>query len=418
VDVFFKATEPPPDPDAWVFDAPSGTYRNPRLADRLREKARKLSVFFSLVRWIVAPPGARCQTVCRIDVETSQLVELHEGQRLPETEVKVTTVDVKLREYGTAVPFTSLNEDLDPKSPGPVQSALVGLLTRTYNAMIGGALKSTPLKYVPLVRLHSLTPLGVGPDWHLGTDLTKPRFKGLLARLPFFRDRRRPIIATRNLIAEDIELLADYLTTTYHTPLIEGVYLVMVAQARAFTHVRQDRARFIPLAAYAQYREPMLGEIGKVGQVRLIATNENVLPMVGKSGCLGEAVIFGEEAVAAVEALEPELRCAVPANYGRDKAVAWYAIMAAKLLYDTRAIHVTSAPVPPTLRERAAALGRRIKAAPRIAYATGMHKARYGLAILVAGGHSSIHSSIHGSNVHKGTFGYDEDDCSTCRRAG
>ena len=48
------------------------------------------------------------------------------------------------------------------------------------------------------------------------------------------------------------------------------------------------------------------------------------------------------------EAMAPELRAAIPSDFGRSKAVAWYGILAFKLIWDTgnageaRVVHVTS----------------------------------------------------------------------------
>jgi len=63
---------------------------------------------------------------------------------------------------------------------------------------------------------------------------------------------------------------------------------------------------------------------------------------------LGESIFFGQDSVAMAEVLTPELRAAMPADFGRSKAVAWYGILEFGMIWDTanageaRVVHVTS----------------------------------------------------------------------------
>jgi len=50
---------------------------------------------------------------------------------------------------------------------------------------------------------------------------------------------------------------------------------------------------------------------------------------------LGEGVVFGDDAVAIAEAMAPELRAAIPGDFGRSRAVAWYGILAFDIIWDT-----------------------------------------------------------------------------------
>ena len=67
------------------------------------------------------------------------------------------------------------------------------------------------------------------------------------------------------------------------------------------------------------------GEVGRWEHIRLLKTNHNgALGKVGTGSVLGEGVVFGRDAVAMAEVLTPELRAAIPGDFGRSKAVAWY----------------------------------------------------------------------------------------------
>ena len=82
--------------------------------------------------------------------------------------------------------------------------------------------------------------------------------------------------------------------------------------------------------------------------VVLCANNSAALGKVGTGSVLGEGVVFGKDAVALAEVMSPELRAAIPGDFGRAKAVAWYGILQAGIIWDTgnagqaRIIHVGS----------------------------------------------------------------------------
>ena len=93
------------------------------------------------------------------------------------------------------------------------------------------------------------------------------------------------------------------------------------------------------------------GEIGRLENIRFIEVN-NTSALSGSKGSgsvLGEAVFFGDDAVAMAVAQDPELRAAIPQDYGRVQGVAWYGILEFGCVWDTanageaKIVHVTSA---------------------------------------------------------------------------
>ena len=64
---------------------------------------------------------------------------------------------------------------------------------------------------------------------------------------------------------------------------------------------------------------------------------------------LGEAVIFGDDAVVMAVASDPELRVAIPGEYGTQHGIAWIGLLAYGIEWNTatdgeaRIIYVTSA---------------------------------------------------------------------------
>jgi len=59
--------------------------------------------------------------------------------------------------------------------------------------------------------------------------------------------------------------------------------------------------------------------------------------VIGTSAYKGGAVFFGEDAVLKAVAIAPEIREKIPADFGRDKALAWYGLLAYQIVWATTA---------------------------------------------------------------------------------
>ena len=89
-----------------------------------------------------------------------------------------------------------------------------------------------------------------------------------------------------------------------------------------------------------------------VEQIRFVEINNTsaLSNAKGSGSVLGEALIFGDDGVALAEVETPELRAAIPGNFGRYQAVAWYGVLAYGLIWnatatagEARVIYVTDA---------------------------------------------------------------------------
>jgi N4-gp56 family major capsid protein len=144
---------------------------------------------------------------------------------------------------------------------------------------------------------------------------------------------------------------------TLHVPRLNGDY-VAIARTLALRGIKRDPA----WEEWKKYTDPAAkynGEVGRIEGVRFVQTNHGTtaatsaaatgLGKVGTGNVLGEAVFFGEDSVVMGEAMAPELRAAIPADFGRSKAVAWYGIFEFGIIWDTgnagqaRIVHVGSA---------------------------------------------------------------------------
>jgi len=146
-----------------------------------------------------------------------------------------------------------------------------------------------------------------------------------------------------------VEEIADYMWDTLRVPKWSGDDYVAICRTLALRGIKRDPT----WEEWKKYNTPEVkanGEVGRLEGVRFIQTNHNnALGKVGTSSVLGECVFFGQDSVALAEVLTPELRAAIPQDFGRSKAVAWYGILAFGIIWDTsnageaRIVRVTSA---------------------------------------------------------------------------
>ena len=59
--------------------------------------------------------------------------------------------------------------------------------------------------------------------------------------------------------------------------------------------------------------------------------------MLGTTSYKGGSVFFGEDAVLKAVAIATEIREKIPADFGRDKALAWYGLLAYQIVWSATA---------------------------------------------------------------------------------
>ena len=146
-----------------------------------------------------------------------------------------------------------------------------------------------------------------------------------------------------------VEEVRDYLFDTLQTPPVEGDDYIAIFRTLGLRGLKRDPS----WEEWHKYTDPQAkfnNEIGRIENVRHIETNHaNALSKTGTGSVLGEGIVFGADSVAMAEVATPELRAAMPDDFGRSKAVAWYGILEFGLIWDTanageaRVVHVNSA---------------------------------------------------------------------------
>lgn len=307
----------------WVWDAPSGTYKQHALSSKIYDASIEKSVFMDHVV-PVDGYGRRMGenvTLQRVsNITEPESAVLTEGVPISEDEFSLTTTTVTPQELGRAIPYTSLADDLsDFDIESPIQRKLRQQMTLVLDTLAAAAFKQLSVKYVPSGLAESTT------ETTLATT------------------------ATSNMNVFHVEEIRDYLFDTLHVPPAEDSDYIGIFRTKSLRGIKRDPS----WEEWHKYTNPTAkfnGEVGRIENIRFVETNHaKALGLKGTGSVLGEGVVFGEDAVAMGEVMTPELRAAVPGDFGRQKAVAWYGILGFNLIWDTanageaKGVHVTSA---------------------------------------------------------------------------
>jgi N4-gp56 family major capsid protein len=311
---------------SWVFDAPTGVYKNHELSSNLRMAAIAECKFMQFVK---PEPGygkkkgesITISRVSNITVPTS--AALVEGTRIPEDEMSMSTQAITVVELGRAVPYNSLAEDLGKFDvEGTIQKKLRDQMALVLDGLAADAFQAGKVKAIP-TGASSLT---------MDTDGTAST------------------AATSNLNVYHIEQIRDYMYSTLNIAPYEGDDYMCLISTKGKRGIMSDPA----WEAWHKYTDPQnkfKSEIGRMENIRFVEVNNTsaLSGSLGTGSVLGEAIFFGDDAVAMAVAEDPELRAAMPQDFGRSKSVAWYGILQfGQIWYDSatageaRVVHVTS----------------------------------------------------------------------------
>jgi len=294
----------------WTFDAATGTFKSHVLSEKLFEAAVAMSVFMDHVSVKPAFGKQRGETLTIIriaEIAEPTSGKLSEVDRIPEDTYAMSTKGITIDDWGRAVPFTSFAQDLSSYNlENSVQRRLRDQQTLTYDTAAATAFKLTKIKYAAT----GLATNNITTNGTFGAA------------------------STVNMNVFHCEEIRDYMFDTLRVPHIDGNY-VGIFRTLGLRGIKRDP----DWQDWHKYTDPQAkynSEVGRMEEIRFIECNHaNALGKVGTGSVLGEGVVFGEEAVAYVEAMSPELRAKMPEDYGRSKGVAWYGLMNLDIIWDT-----------------------------------------------------------------------------------
>ena len=308
----------------WSFDAPTGTYKNHAISRRLYVASVQKCIFMDYVRPVEGFGRKMGDTVTltrvRAITEPTSAV-LTEAQRIPEDSFALSTTSLTVEEYGRALPYTSLADDLGFFDlENPIQMKLRDQMQLSLDSAAATAFQAGQIKYA----ITGAAANNIATNGTFGAA------------------------SSDNMNVWHAEQIRDYLFDTLYAPPYEGDDYIGIFRTLGLRGIKLDPA----WETWHKYTDPEAkynGEVGRIEGIRFVETNHaNALAKVGTNSVLGEGVVFGQDAVALAEVLTPELRASIPGDFGRSKSVAWYGILKFGLVWTTgnageaRVLHVGS----------------------------------------------------------------------------
>jgi N4-gp56 family major capsid protein len=298
----------------WTQDAAAGNniWKNHLISDELLEVAVGQCVMLPFTTPVEAFGKHAGETVNiphRNPLPVPANAELAEDQLMPIDKFTFGSRAITVVEMGRGVMGTNLFSELSVFNMRNIyQKALYQQMEESMDNAVGSAFRSTanvPIVYTP-------------------TSLTGGVFStnGTAAAL-----------ATFALQYAHVEQLSDYLMQTIHVPPVAGTpgHYIMCASTKTLRSVKSSD-KTVSVALYLRQGDLFFrGEQFMVENIRFIqVTREGAMPnTAGTSTVLGDAVLFGDEAVARAEAETPHLRLDTnyQSDFGRRQAAAWYAVL-------------------------------------------------------------------------------------------
>lgn len=312
----------------WDLDVADGVLKNHALSAKVREAAIAQTKF---LQFVDTEPGygrkkGDSVTITRIrNIAEPTSAELNESDRIPIDTFAQSSVTITVKEFGRGVEYNYkaellLHYDLQDR----MQRKLKQQLSLVLDTAAAKAFKTAKITYAP-------TSLTAGTFETSGTPT---------------------VTALQNLTVAHVKTLRDYMADTIHVPGRDGGdQYICLASTKALRGIKNDPEWM----GWRQYADPEMaffrGEVGMIENIRFIEVNHTqaLANNKGSGGVLGEAVFFGDDGVAMAVVEDPELRAAIPGDFGRQKAVAWYGVLNFGVVWDTandgeaRIIRLTSA---------------------------------------------------------------------------
>jgi len=303
----------------WVWDAPSGVFKDHALSSNLRRAAIADAQFMKFARPESGFGKGKGQSITITRVfPLPMAARVSELDRLPSGRPAIDTIQIGVSEWGFKIPMTEFEKNLTHFDlTNQFQRVLRDQMKLTMDDMVATAFKSTPYKYIPQATG------GV-----------------------FDTDGTPSSQADTNLSIADLRAIHDELRTLKVPKFRNGKYIGILS-TKAARGIKND-PEYKDWLAPSTSQPLMDGQMKDVEGFMLLETNHDdaLSDALGSGSVLGEAVFFGADPVVLATIEEPELRAGIPEDLGRFRDVGWVGTIESGLVWDTanyaRVIHVTS----------------------------------------------------------------------------
>lgn len=304
----------------WVTSSLGGYLGNRKLSRTIRHAAQPLQKFrqFCQIKEALGKNKNDLIFFDKISNVATAGGTLVETNTMPETQVTIQTGTIQVTERGNSVPFTGKLETLaEFDVDNIITVALRNDESKVLDSAVADQFKATQLKYACIS-----TSSGAFATRTNGTATST---------------------CTANFDVWHLKECVDKLKTLF-VPKYDGENYICIASINAVRGIK-DHTDFTDAAKYGDPERLFSGEAGRIYGCRIIEES-NYLSNAKGSGALGEAIVFGADAIMEAVALPEEIRAKIPTDYGRARGIAWYGILGFAKIWDytgdgeTHIIHV------------------------------------------------------------------------------
>jgi N4-gp56 family major capsid protein len=253
----------------------------------------------------------------KVSMAETQGGQIGEFQDIPETKFSITKDNLQVTEYGNSIPWTGKLETLSEFNPNqPVQKVIMNDQKKVLDEAVATEMKTSKLCYIATG--------AATQTWDVdGTASTTATTNFNYFHLKEMVD------------AAEMGIFGSGNTGKIIPKFPDGKYVVILS-VKAKRGLFDD-PEFQEAAKFSYPRKLLNGEIMEetVYNCRfVICDNSSALSNAKGSNSIGEALLIGDDSIIEGVALKEELRYKLAVKYGRDKGLAWYAILGFKKPWD------------------------------------------------------------------------------------
>lgn len=303
----------------WTVASDGGYLANKPLSSKLRYVNTAQYIFRQFTR---PEPGFGKQRGESIDFDKISMAvtqggQIGEFQDIPETKFSITKDNLQVTEWGNSIPWTGKLETLSEFNPNqPVQKVILNDEKQVIDNAVATEMKTSKLCYIATG--------AATQTWDVdGTASTTATTNFNYFHLKEMVDAAETGIFGSGNTGKIIPKMPD------------GKYVVILS-VKAKRGLFDD-PEFQEAAKFSYPRKLLNGEIMEetVYGCRFVVTdNSDALSNAKGTNSIGEALLIGDDSVVEGVALKEELRYKLAIKYGRDKGLAWYAILGFKKPWD------------------------------------------------------------------------------------
>ena len=301
----------------WGTDADGGYMYSDELSTRLRTAVQPLVRFRQFCDAKIAKglhKGDEFHWNIFSDVATRGTT-LTENTDIPETKFTITRGTASIQEYGNSVPFTKLLDDL---SLQPVSEVIEKVLKNDAAKALDSAAHTQ----------------------FLATNLKAvPTGSGNSAAINITTNGTAHAAASAPLSKSHVQLLSDELSER-NIPAYDGVNYIGIGRPRFFRTLKNELESIHQYVSEGWY-VIMNGEKGRYEGIRFV--EQTNIPLAtgwttAATGARDRAFFFGADTVAEAIAIPEEIRGKIPTDYGRERGLAWYALLGYGIVHNASGV--------------------------------------------------------------------------------